>query len=171
MTDDCDIVSGCATQSATISSLLLHVRDHGTFWHCAEWEDVSNSQVCVLASVDELTGVHALVCDECFCLVLELVWVAERDLDEWCATTWIVDDVLHYTPDVSMLLGEVELSELCWGFVEALMGRYSILSVLIPVAQSGNVRTEDRATTLSLVANNSTHPAVLVSGLKWYILK
>lgn len=77
-----------------------------------------------------------------------------------------MDDILDYTSNVSMLLGEVELSELGWGFVESLVGRCSPVSVIATIAQSGNVRTEDRATTLSLVANNSTHPVELVSMCK-----
>lgn len=96
---------------------------------------------------------------------MELVWVAERDLDEWCATTGVVDDVLDYTSNVSMLLGEVELSELGWCLVESLVGSYSMLLVTVAIVQSGNDRTEDRATALSLVANDSTHPAITVNNL------
>jgi len=67
---------------------------------------------------------------------LELVWVSEGDLDEWCASAGIVDDVLHYTSNVSMLFGKVELSELGWGFVQSLVG--SCTDTLVVVANSEN---------------------------------
>ena len=93
---------------------------------------------------------------------MELVWVSEGDLDEWCATARVVDDILDYTSNVSMLLGVVELSELGRCLVESLVGSCTKLSVIVAIVQCGNDRTEDRAAALSLVANDSTHPARLL---------
>ena len=64
VTDNRNIVSRCASESTTISRLLLNVRDDSSFWDGAKWEDVANGKTSVLACVDELTGVHALVRDE-----------------------------------------------------------------------------------------------------------
>jgi len=60
------------------------------------------------------------------------VWVTELHAGEWRATTWVVDDLLHYSAKVSMALCEVENSELRWVLVQAGVGR------------------EDRAATLSV---------------------
>ena len=64
MSDDRNIVARRPSERTSVSSLLLDVGDHGTFRERTQWQDVSNSQSCVLAGVDELTRVHALVCDK-----------------------------------------------------------------------------------------------------------
>lgn len=78
--DDGDVVARGTAQSATVTNLLLDVRDDGTFGHRAEGQNVANSQVGVLASVDELASVHALVGNEGLGVVLESVGVTENDL-------------------------------------------------------------------------------------------
>ena len=55
------------------------------------------------------------------------VWIAELDFGEWCATTWVMDDVLDYTADVAMAFCVVVGSELGWRFVES----FAMLLVLI----------------------------------------
>lgn len=73
-----------------------------------------------------------------------------------------MDDVLDYSSNVSVFLGIVELSELGWCLIKSLVGSYSKWSVIVAIVQCGNDRTEDRAAALSLVANDSTHPARLL---------
>src|SRR6187402_3034735 len=80
VTNDGNIVARCASKSSTVASLLLHVRDDSSFRDRTEREDVANGQIGVLARVDELTSVHALVCDEGLGMELESVWIAENDL-------------------------------------------------------------------------------------------
>ncbi len=83
-----------------------------------------------------------------------------------------MDDVLDYTTDVSMALSVVERAELGGVLVQARVGRYSQRLVLVENTHSADRRpvrsrrrkfrfsgglTEDGATALALVANNSTH--------------
>lgn len=118
VSDNSDVVSGGSAQSATVASLLLDVGDDGTLRHGAQRQDVSDGQGSVLAGVDELTGVHALVCDESLGVELKFVGIAENDLGERCATTGVVDNLLHNTTDVSISLGVVEGSELGGGLIQ-----------------------------------------------------
>jgi hypothetical protein len=80
--DDGDVVAGGAAQGATVTNLLLHVRDDGTFGHGAKGKNIADGKSGLLASVDELTGVHALVGDEGLGDLLVLVRVAEDNLGE-----------------------------------------------------------------------------------------
>lgn len=75
-----------------------------------------------------------------------------------------MDDVFDDTSNVSMSLGVIEGSELGRGFVETGVGRYEAVSEVFPFLPSSlsscwveSAHTEDRATTLPLVANHSTH--------------
>ena len=52
-------------------------------------------------SVDKLTSEHALNSDEILSSVLELVWVSEDNLGEWCAAARIVYNFLDDSLDVS----------------------------------------------------------------------
>ena len=133
--DDGHVVAGGTGQGTTVTDLLLDVGDDGTLGHGGEGQDVADGQGGLLAGVDELAGVHALVGDEGLGVLLELVGVLEDDLGEGSATTGVVDDLLHDAAEVTMALGVVESAELGRGLVEAGVGR------------------EDRATALSLVAD------------------
>lgn len=95
VSDDCTIVTAGTCELATISGLLLNVAHNRTFGHVAEWENISNGELSLLAAVDELAGVHALDGDEEFLAELVAVWIAEMDDGEWSATAWIVDDFLR----------------------------------------------------------------------------
>jgi len=137
--DNGDVVAGGTAQGATVTNLLRHVRDDGTFGHGAEGEDVADGESGLLADVDELASVHALVGDESLGDLLELVGVTEDNLGERSTTTGIVDDLADDAPQVTMSLSVVEVAELGRSLVQAGVGR------------------EDGAAALSLVANNSTH--------------
>ena len=117
--DDGDVVAGGAAESAAVAGLLLDVGDDGTLGDGAEREDVADGQGGLLAGVDELAGVHALIGDEGLLVLLELVGVAEDDLGEGRTTAGIVDDVLDYAPYVTVSLGVVEGSELGGGLSQA----------------------------------------------------
>lgn len=137
--DDGDVVARGTTQSATVANLLLDVRDDGTLRHRAKGQNVADSQVGVLASVDELASVHALVGNEGLGVVLESVRVTENDLGEGSTAACVVDYLLHNTANVAMSLGVVEGSELGGGLVEPRDG------------------VEYRASALPLVSDNATH--------------
>jgi hypothetical protein len=118
VTDDRNVVARSSAQRTSIANLLFDIGDDGTFGNDANGKDVANSQVRVLAGVDELTSVHALIGNECLCPILEFVWASEDDFCEGCATAGIVNDLLDYASDVAMSLGEVELSEFAVGWVK-----------------------------------------------------
>jgi len=141
--NDGDVVAGSPAQSTTVAHLLLHVRDDGTLRDGAEREDVADGEGGVLAGVDELSGVHALVRDESLGVQLVAVRVTELDFGERSTTAGIVDDILDYTANVAMALSEIVGTELRGGLVESC------------------VRSEDRATALPLVADDTTHLACL----------
>jgi hypothetical protein len=124
------------TYCATVANLLLDVGNNSSFGDGAQWQDVANGEGCVLASVDELSSVHALVGNEGFGAKLVSVWVAEGDFCERGATTWVVNYVFDYSSNISMSLSlsnpvssrsrpppelqtyKIERSEFRWGFVE-----------------------------------------------------
>lgn len=123
MANDGDVVAGSAAERTAVTNLLLDVGDDGTLGNGAEREDVADGQAGVLAGVDELASVHALVGDESLGVELEAVRVAENDLGERSTTAGVVDDVLHDTTDVAMTLSEVVGPELGGGLVETGVGR------------------------------------------------
>jgi hypothetical protein len=53
------------THSSSIANFLLDVGYHGTFGNSTQGKDVADGQGSVLASIDELPGVHALVSSQC----------------------------------------------------------------------------------------------------------
>lgn len=126
--DNGDVVAGSAAESATVTDLGLDVGDDGTLRHGAEGKDVADGKGGLLAGVDELAGVHALVGDEGLGVLLELVGVAEDDLGERSATAGVVDDVLHDTTEVSVSLGIVEVAELRGGLHRKSLGKIVVVS-------------------------------------------
>ncbi|KAH3670706.1 hypothetical protein OGAPHI_001221 [Ogataea philodendri] len=139
VSDDNHVVTRSSSQSTSVTNLLFNVGNNRTFWQRSQWQNVTNVQRSLLTSVNKLSRVHTLVGNEGLLSKLVLVWVSEGNLGQWSSTTWVVQDLLHNTSDVSVLLGVVQGSQLG-----------STLS------QSG-VRSEDGAGTLSLVSDNSTH--------------
>lgn len=123
MADNGAVVARRPAESSPISNLLLHVGDDGTFRDGAEREDVADRQASVLAGVDELAGVHALVRDKGLGVELESVRITEDDFRKGSASARVVDDLLHRPSNVSMSFGEVEASELSGSLVEAGVGR------------------------------------------------
>lgn len=71
--DDGYVVTGGTAERTTVPRLVFHVGKDGTFGDGSEREDVANGQSGVLAGVDELSSVHALVGDEGLGVVLEPV--------------------------------------------------------------------------------------------------
>lgn len=137
--DNGDVVAGSTAQGATVANLLLDVGNDGTLRHGAQRQNVTDGQSGVLAGVDELAGVHALVGDESLGVELEAVRVTENDLGEGSTTTGVVNDLLHNTTNVAVSLSIVEGSELGGGLVEPRNGM------------------EYRASALPLVSDDATH--------------
>jgi hypothetical protein len=83
------------------------------------------------------------------------VWVAEGHSGKWCATAWVVDDVLDDTSNVSVSLGIVYGSELGWVLVEPLVGSEDRAAAL-PLIAGGQLALNGRRRGIC-VPNNATH--------------
>ena len=92
MANNGNIVARCTPKSSSVTNLLLHICDNSSFRDGAEREDISDCEVCVLAGVDELTSIHAFVCDEGLGVKLESVGIAENNLCQRSSSARIVDD-------------------------------------------------------------------------------
>lgn len=123
--NDGDVVTRGTAKSTTVAHLLLDVGDNGTLGAGSEREDVADGEGSVLAGVDELAGVHALVGDEGLGVELEAVGVTEDDLGQRGTTAGVVDDLLHDTTNIAVSLSEVESAELGGGLVESFKERLS----------------------------------------------
>ena len=84
--DDGRVVAGSAGERATVTNLLLDVADNGTLRALANGEDVANSELSLLASVDEGTSVKTLSRDEGPLAELVTVGVAEDDTGKGSTT-------------------------------------------------------------------------------------
>lgn len=157
--NDGNVVARGTAERTTVANLLLNVGDDSSLRDGAEGEDVADGEGSVLAGVDELAGVHALVGDEGLGVELVAVGVAEDDLGQRSATAGVVDDLLHDTTDVTMTLGEVESAELRRRLVEP-FAKMLVCGSEVCASRWWWFRTgvgsEDRATALPLVANDTT---------------
>ena len=158
--NDGNVVARGAAESTTVANLLLDVGDDGTLRDGAEGEDVADGERGVLAGVDELASVHALVGDEGLGVKLVAVGVAEDDLGQRRTTAGVVDDLLHDTTDVAMALGKVESAELRRRLVKPFAKVLVTVSGVFDFSWYRWFRTgvgsEDRAAALPLVANDTT---------------
>lgn len=85
--DNGDVATRRAAESTTVTNLLLDVGDDGTLRHLTERKNVADGKGGLLAGVDELAGVHALVGDEGLGNLLVLVRVTEDDLGKGSTAT------------------------------------------------------------------------------------
>ena len=58
VSDDGSVVSAGPGELAAVTGLLLEVADNSSLGHVADGHHVTDGEVCLLATVDELTGVH-----------------------------------------------------------------------------------------------------------------
>merc|ERR1712173_528839 len=126
--NNCGIVSRGLGQTATVASLLLQGA-----------QDVTDLKIGLLATVDELAGVHALGGNEGLTLQLVAVGIPERDPGKGSTATGVVDDVLDNTLDVAMPLSVVHSPQ---------------PSGTLPVL---GVRLEDASSALTLAPDYTTH--------------
>ena len=186
LADNSNVVTGGTAKRTTVTRLLLDVGNDGTFGNGGEGKDVADGQGGVLSGVDELASVHALVGDEGLGDLLELVGVTELDLGEGSTTTGIVDDLLHDTTGVSMTLSVVKGTELGGSLVQTGVSRWKqgktdIVSILgsfpfeniflISFMILAVALTENGTTSLSLVADHTTHGDYLSEDLNVSISK
>jgi len=110
--DNSAVATGSLGDPTAIAGLLLERAHDGAFWHLADWHDVTDAELGLLTAVHELAGAEAFRADHGLRDFSVFVWVLELDLGEWCATAWIVHDILHETLDEALSLGVVERTEL-----------------------------------------------------------
>ncbi len=125
MANDGDIVARRPTQGASVARLFLHVRHHRALGHRAQGQDVPDGQGGLLASINELAGVHALVGDEGLGVLLVPVGIAEDDFGERRSPPRVMHDFLDDAADIAMALSVVERPEPRRCLVETGMGRYT----------------------------------------------
>jgi len=138
--DDSAVVPRGTTELAAITGVKFGVGDNGTFGHLAYGHNVADFELSGFPAVDKLASVQPFYGNEVLFVEFVLVRVAENNAGKRGTTTRVVDDLLHNTLDVTMVLSEVESAELS-----------SALSVLIV-----GLENTPRAT-LALRANDATH--------------
>uniref|UniRef100_A0A2M4BY68 Secreted protein n=1 Tax=Anopheles marajoara TaxID=58244 RepID=A0A2M4BY68_9DIPT len=137
--DDRGVVTRGTGQLAPIAGLLLQVAHDRTLRHQTDRQHVADLQLGPLATVHELTGVHALSRNEQLLAQTELVRIAEVHDRQRSTTARIVDDLLHDTLQVTVTFGVIEITQLRLSL--ALLG-------VCPEHGSG---------TFTLRANNASH--------------
>uniref|UniRef100_T1E302 Putative secreted protein n=1 Tax=Psorophora albipes TaxID=869069 RepID=T1E302_9DIPT len=108
VSDHGSVVTRGTGQLATVTGLLLQVAHDGTFGHQTDWQNVSDLQLGALSAVHELAGVHTFGGNEELLAQLELVAVTEVDDRQRGTTTWIMDDLLDDSLQVTVTFGIVE---------------------------------------------------------------
>ena len=145
MTNNSGVVARSACDRTTVTSLLLDVADDGTFGHTREWKHVANSELSLLAAVDESASMQTLGRDEGFSSLLVTVGIAEHNTGKRGATVCqrmsrgqlgmnsrvhqgfhrpasVVNDFPHDPANVTIAFGEVKRSEPCRRLVVVGMG-------------------------------------------------
>jgi len=112
VSNDRSIVPRSPSEGTTIPGLLLDVADDGSFGALTDREDVTDVEGGFLSAVDEGTGGETFGGDEGFGAELVPVGVAEDDGGQGGTTTSVMDNILHDPPDVSILLGVIQVPEL-----------------------------------------------------------
>ncbi len=102
-----------------IGKVWFQIANESSLRNLINWQDISDCQSGLLATIDILSTVHALRGDEVLWLLLEPIRVSEGDLGQGGASARIVDNLLHHSFDVAVALGEIQVTEL--GFVQTVV--------------------------------------------------
>lgn len=137
--DDSAVVTRSPSNSTTVTSLRLDVADDGPLRHLAHGEHVADGETGLLTTVDELASVSTLRSNEGHVLHLVPVRVPELNLRERGTPAGVMNNALHNTLDVPMLLSVILVTELG--------------STLPKVC----VRLEDPTGSLTLSTDDTTH--------------
>ncbi|XP_034701010.1 uncharacterized protein LOC117926028 [Vitis riparia] len=95
----------------TVTHMVLNVAHNDILGDGSKRQNIANNEIGLLATVDELAGVHALGSDKQLFLMLVPEGVAEGNSSEWGAVTGIVDDLGDHTLEVVVPLAEVQAPE------------------------------------------------------------
>lgn len=91
--------------------MMLDVADDGTLRNRSERQNITDNEIGLLTTVDELAGINTLGGNEELLLVLESEGVAEGDASERSAAAGVVDDLGDDALEVAVALAEVEGAE------------------------------------------------------------
>lgn len=127
VSDDGGVGSGCPGERTTVANLLLDAANDRSFGELAHRENISHVEGCLLATVDEGTGVKTLSSYEGLLAELVTVWITEDNTGKRSATASsmsfsncpisdtqqnvparVVDDFLDNATNVAVPFGEVE---------------------------------------------------------------
>ena len=137
--DNNSIITRSPSECSTVTNVVLNVADHSSLGDRSDRQDVSDYQIGLLPTVDELAGVNSLRRNEQLILLLVPEGVAEADSGQRGSTTRVVDDLGDDSFQVAVALAEVEGAEA--GRALAVVG----------------VGLEDRTRTLTLSSDNTPH--------------
>lgn len=139
LADDDSAAARGLSQRSAVANLAFQVADHSTLGDLVDGQDVTDSELSVLAAVDELSTVHTLGSNEVALDQLVSVGVSEDNSRNRSSSARIVNDLSNNTLDIAVSLSKVQRSQLS-----------SSLSV------SGH-SLEDTRGTLTLCTDNSSH--------------
>ena len=111
VTDNDRIIPRSPSEDPAVTHMVLNVAHNGTLGDGSKRQNIANNEIGLLATVDELAGVHALGGDEQLFLMLVPERVAEGNSSEWGAATGIVDDLGDHTLEVAVPLAEGQAPE------------------------------------------------------------
>ena len=111
MTDNDGVIPRSPSEDPAVTHMVLNVAHNGTLGDGSKRKNIANNEICLLATVDKLAGVHALGGDEQLLLMLVPERVAEGDSGERGAATGIVDDLGDHALEVSVALAKVQAPE------------------------------------------------------------
>lgn len=95
--DDDSITTGSTSEGTAVTLLGLDVADNSTLRDLRKRKDVTDGELSLLTSEDELAGVKTLRSTDKSVDVAVVVLILELDLGNWGTTTGIVDDSLDDT--------------------------------------------------------------------------
>jgi len=126
-------------ERSSISHFTFAVGDNSTFWHLADWKNITNGEWSLGSGVHKLSSVHSFDSDEVLNSLLVSVCISEDNFCKWGSSTGVMNDILDNSLNVTFSLNVVKSSESSWSN-----------------SVSGS-RLENNTTTVSLGSNASTH--------------
>jgi hypothetical protein len=122
MGDDHGEAARSACEGTAIAYLGLDVAHDGTLGNLLQRQDIANVQSGLLPTVDELASVHTLGGDHELSIALEAVRIQELNLGDRRASSWVMDNFLDDSTDVTPTLSIVDGTELDGSLARAGVG-------------------------------------------------
>lgn len=110
--DDCRGIPRTTGQLASVTRPRFYIANDGTFWKGGQGQDISDINVSFLPAVDELASIHPFCGDESLVELLVTERMMKFNNSKRGTTTWIMNNILHNTLDITMLLTKVKNAEL-----------------------------------------------------------